>query len=211
VNPAVVPRPFVQTALPVMFTILIVAWINAKAFGGMTRRFDGLLIRTFRGSVLIVMPGGRNYRCTDCRGSGRCEQCYGSGANLHLNEPDPTCASCHGMRICQTCEGNRVLPKSSDFGDAPLGLRLFFSAIPAFMLYKVLIAQEPVHFGRGGPIMPKPAGWLSFIGVCGPFLYVVWKGTRLSDFHFKKERRISLFGESDAPPGPRRPSDTPLL
>jgi len=60
------------------------------------------------------------------------------------------------------------------------------------MLYKVVVAQEPVHFGRGDPIMPRLAGWLSVIGVCAPFLYLVWQEVKLTDFHFRKDRRISL-------------------
>jgi tetrahydromethanopterin S-methyltransferase subunit G len=40
VNPAIFQTPFVQTALPIMFTILIAVWINNKAFEVMNRRFD---------------------------------------------------------------------------------------------------------------------------------------------------------------------------
>jgi hypothetical protein len=154
------------------------------------------------------MPGGRNYhRCPECSGSGLCEQCYGSGINVHLNEPAPTCRTCHGVRYCQSCHGNGLLPKSGNPGDAPIGLRLLFSAIPVFILYRVVIAQEPVHLGRGGPIMPRTAGWLSVIGICGLFLYAVWKGAKLSDFHFRKDCAISLLGDPDTPLNRRGPSD----
>jgi hypothetical protein len=93
----------------------------------------------------------------------------------------------------------------------PIGLRFFLSAIPLFMLYKVVIAQEPVHAGRGGPIMPRLAGWLSVIGVCAPFLYLVWQGVKLTDFHFRRDRRISLFGNPDASTHRRNSSDPPSL
>jgi predicted nuclease with TOPRIM domain len=42
VNPAMFQNPFVQTALPIMFTILIAAWVNNKAFDVTNRRFDDM-------------------------------------------------------------------------------------------------------------------------------------------------------------------------
>jgi septal ring factor EnvC (AmiA/AmiB activator) len=39
-NPAMPNNPFVQVALPIMFTILIAAWINDKDFDGVNRRID---------------------------------------------------------------------------------------------------------------------------------------------------------------------------
>ena len=45
-NPAVLNNPFVQVALPIMFTILIATWINNKAMDkgldGVNRRIDDL-------------------------------------------------------------------------------------------------------------------------------------------------------------------------
>jgi hypothetical protein len=41
-NPAVFQIPFVQTALPIMFTILIAVWVNNKAFDGINRRLDDM-------------------------------------------------------------------------------------------------------------------------------------------------------------------------
>ena len=67
------------------------------------------------------------------------------------------------------------------------------------MLYKVVIAQEPVHLGHGGPIMPRTAASLSVISICGPFLYLIRKEAKLSDFYFRKDRRITLFGASKTP------------
>jgi hypothetical protein len=42
-NPAaVLNNPFVQVALPIMFTILIATWVNNKTFDGVNRRLDDL-------------------------------------------------------------------------------------------------------------------------------------------------------------------------
>ena len=41
-NPAVLNNPFVQVALPIMFTILIATWINNKGFDAINRRIDDL-------------------------------------------------------------------------------------------------------------------------------------------------------------------------
>jgi tetrahydromethanopterin S-methyltransferase subunit G len=41
-NPATFQPPFVQTAMPIMFTILIVVWVNNKAFDDIHKRLDGL-------------------------------------------------------------------------------------------------------------------------------------------------------------------------
>ena len=148
-----------------------------------------------------VMTGGRKtYRCPDCKGCGQCENCYGSGTNLHFNDSDPTCRTCRGVRYCQTCAGNGFLRKLGRL-DIPVGLRVTFSAIPLFMLYKVVVANEPVHLGRGGPIMSKADGWLSVICVCLPLLYLAWKGVKLSDFDFRRDRRSSILDHSTASPG----------
>jgi hypothetical protein len=82
---------------------------------------------------------------------------------------------------------------------------VIFSAIPVFMLYKIVIANEPVHLGRGGPIMPKAEGWLSVIAICVPFLYMVWKGVKRSDFDFRRDRLPSILDHSITSPE-RQPS-----
>ena len=46
-NPAL-QSPFVQTALPIMFTILIAVWINNKAFDGIHKRLDDIVARLDR-------------------------------------------------------------------------------------------------------------------------------------------------------------------
>jgi hypothetical protein len=42
VNPALVQTPFVQIALPIMFTILLAVWMNNRGFDGVYRSFDGV-------------------------------------------------------------------------------------------------------------------------------------------------------------------------
>jgi tetrahydromethanopterin S-methyltransferase subunit G len=41
-NPAIFQTPFVQTALPLMFTILIAVWVNNKSIDGIHRRLDDM-------------------------------------------------------------------------------------------------------------------------------------------------------------------------
>jgi hypothetical protein len=51
----VLNSPFVQTALPIMFTILIAVWVNNKAFDGINnsiagvhKRLDDIIARLIR-------------------------------------------------------------------------------------------------------------------------------------------------------------------
>ena len=41
-NPALLNNPFLQVAMPIMFTILIATWVNNKGSGGLNRRIDDL-------------------------------------------------------------------------------------------------------------------------------------------------------------------------
>jgi hypothetical protein len=42
VNPAALQSPFVQTAVPIMFTILVAVWVNSKSYDSQNRRIDDL-------------------------------------------------------------------------------------------------------------------------------------------------------------------------
>jgi hypothetical protein len=53
-NPAILQIPFVQTALPVMFTILIAVWVNNKALDGIHRRLDDIIKRLERIEIKLV-------------------------------------------------------------------------------------------------------------------------------------------------------------
>jgi hypothetical protein len=78
------------------------------------------------------------------------------------------------------------------------------------MLYKVLIAHEPVHDGQGGPILPAPFGQLSVIIACVPLLILLWIGVKREDFAFRKRGRILLFSEvmkDDQPDAPSSRDD----
>jgi hypothetical protein len=136
------------------------------------------------------MPGASN-RCLECHGSGNCTECFASGVNVHLNASEPQCTACNGTGRCGTCNGTGLLRREKSWIEMPLGLRCLLSAIPIFILYKVLIDQAPVHwggaFGRGGdPALPKLVGWVSVVGVCGPVLFALWRDVQRDDFVFGK-------------------------
>ena len=48
--------------------------------------------------------------CTFCEGSGRCEECHGTGTNPHLNSPDPKCPHCSATGVCPECDGGGKAP-----------------------------------------------------------------------------------------------------
>jgi hypothetical protein len=47
-NPALLQNQFVQVALPIMFTVLIAAWMNGKGLDGVKGRLDGIVARLGR-------------------------------------------------------------------------------------------------------------------------------------------------------------------
>ena len=44
-------------------------------------------------------------RCSQCKDSGKCPQCDGTGINRHFNETEPKCRSCSGTGVCPECNG----------------------------------------------------------------------------------------------------------
>ena len=63
------------------------------------------------------MPSGllaANRRCSDCGGTGECQQCFGTGRNTALNSDEDKCPNCNGTGQCPTC--------SEDGGIITLGL-----------------------------------------------------------------------------------------
>jgi hypothetical protein len=42
-TPAILQNQFVQVALPIMFTVLIAAWINGKGLDGIKGRLDDII------------------------------------------------------------------------------------------------------------------------------------------------------------------------
>ena len=140
------------------------------------------------------MDGIGSDRCSECRGSGKCEECHGTGVNLHLNVAERRCRACNGSCLCASCTGSGERP--FELFDAPISLRLLLSAIPVFLLYEILVAQEPVHWGEGGPIVPSAVAWLIVIGICVPTLRWIWKGIRLDDFKLHKNRGRTSLSES---------------
>jgi hypothetical protein len=47
-NPAILQNQFVQVALPIMFTVLIAAWMNGKGLDGVKGRLDDIVARLGR-------------------------------------------------------------------------------------------------------------------------------------------------------------------
>jgi hypothetical protein len=137
----------------------------------------------------------RNNRCSACHGSGSCDDCHGTGVNVHLHEAEPRCQACLGSgHHCSECAGTGLL-RAADLHDMPILLRFLFSAIPTLILWKVLIAREPVHWGRGGLVLPTAVGQLSCLAIGGAVLYSIWKGVKRSDFSIRRNSgRISLGG-----------------
>jgi|HubBroStandDraft_4_1064222.scaffolds.fasta_scaffold461204_2 hypothetical protein len=41
-------QPFLTTALPIMFTVLIAAWMNNKGIDGIHKRLDDIIVRLGR-------------------------------------------------------------------------------------------------------------------------------------------------------------------
>ena len=152
------------------------------------------------------MRGNRNI-CPNCRGSQRCLACYGSGQNVHLNEPEPQCRACGGNGLCPACKGTGKLDEMS-LREArkqfPIGLRIVFSVIPLILLYPVL-KGDPVHWGKGGPIMPKWLGLLTGIPIPIFILGALWYGVTLAEFRqfcfylCNPAQRQSLFDKSKPP------------
>ena len=145
------------------------------------------------------MPGRRRPRCSDCHGSGRCLECEGTGVNLHLNQPEPNCRGCHGTGKCSSCLGTGLPTPTGEAPRMPIGLRAVLSVMPCLILYKVVLAGEPVHFGRGGPIVPRVVAALVTVGIGLPLLCSLWKGVKRDDFRFPdRDERTSLFGNCRA-------------
>jgi hypothetical protein len=152
------------------------------------------------------MPGGsRRNVCTNCRGGLRCIDCYGSGQNIHLNDPDPLCRTCRGSGVCPICNGTGKLDEVS-IREAqkqfPIGLRLIISVFSLLVLSIVLTGAN-VRRGKGGPMVPKSFGILFAATVC-VFCLRVWSGVTWRDlrqFYFdirNPSHRQSLF-DNDSP------------
>jgi len=150
------------------------------------------------------MRGNRNI-CPTCRGGLKCVVCYGSGQNVHLNDPEPECRACKGTGVCPTCNGTGQLDEMSRreaLKQLPIGLRIVISVIPLILLYGIL--KGPVHWGKGGPIMPK---WLGLTTAIIPILFLgtLWSGVtlaKLRQFCFdlcNPDQRQSLFDKGKPP------------
>ncbi len=52
-----------------------------------------------------MIIGAEDQLCGECRGDGKCPDCYGSGTNTHLNQSEPSCQRCSGIGKCPSCLG----------------------------------------------------------------------------------------------------------
>ncbi len=73
-------------------------------------------------------------QCTFCEGSGKCEECHGTGINPHLNSSEPKCSHCSGIGVCPECEGT---------GKSPMRRRQYKGNL---LLYGILWASGLVAF-----------------------------------------------------------------
>jgi hypothetical protein len=53
------------------------------------------------------LGGGRH--CSDCGGSGDCQQCFGTGRNVALNSDQEKCPNCDGSGRCPTCSDTGII------------------------------------------------------------------------------------------------------
>src|SRR5260370_9604735 len=58
--------------------------------------------------------------------------------------------------------------------ELPFGFRVILSAFMAFMFYSVVIAGQPLHVGRNGPIMPNWQGIGFTVVFATAFLKGLW-------------------------------------
>jgi len=73
--------------------------------------------------------------CHFCEGSGKCEECSGTGTNPHINSRAPKCPHCAGTGTCPECGGS---------GKSPLGRPRSGSVLKYGLLWAVGII---VFFG----------------------------------------------------------------
>jgi hypothetical protein len=48
--------------------------------------------------------------CVFCDGSGKCEECNGTGVNPHMRSSDAACPHCSGNGKCPECSGSGLSP-----------------------------------------------------------------------------------------------------
>lgn len=153
--------------------------------------------------------GANKCGACDPRGSGKCGACFGTGQNTHLNSPDPICSQCSGTGVCQICHGSGKAQADSTYDKPwpmPIGLRLAVSIIPIIIMFGPVVMGSPVHWGRGGPVLPRWLGVVIVSTICGYILKVLWTGVTLADmreFYFNLRHptfRQSLF-DKDKPEG----------
>lgn len=67
--------------------------------------------------------------CAFCSGSGKCEECNGTGINPHLNSSDASCPHCSGSGKCPECNGAGLSPLGRPRKGSILGYALLIVAL----------------------------------------------------------------------------------
>jgi len=81
---------------------------------------------------------------------------------------DPQCSGCGGTGVCQVCQGTgRAQGISTEDRRylAPVWLR-FVGSIFLLILFAAVVKGAPVHWGRGGTVMPRWLGVLYVSSAC---------------------------------------------
>ncbi len=101
-------------------------------------------------------------QCTFCEGSGKCEECRGTGINPHLNSTEPKCPHCSGNGSCPECEGS---------GKGPTHRREYKGNL---LLYGILWASGLVAFFALLSLLKNP--WILWLLLLGwsAFWYVLF-------------------------------------
>ena len=67
--------------------------------------------------------------CLFCHGSGKCEECNGTGINPHLSSSDNTCPHCSASGKCPECSGSGLSPIGRPHEGSVVRYALFIVAI----------------------------------------------------------------------------------
>jgi hypothetical protein len=66
--------------------------------------------------------------CQFCEGSGKCEECNGTGTNPHLDSATPKCAHCSGTGVCPECDGSGRSPLAQPHKGSALKYGILWAA-----------------------------------------------------------------------------------
>ncbi len=67
--------------------------------------------------------------CVFCDGSGKCEECSGTGINPHVSSSEAACPHCSGTGKCPECDGSGLSPIGRPRKGSVLKYALFVVAV----------------------------------------------------------------------------------